>query len=145
MQRRCAGVELLTRCLPSSFSPESRLSSVFCQHNPLQFKLRGTERRWGQNDGHCVIQLGLLRPRTILLQEGRAWLFSWHFYGCCTLFLFSFGWEGKEYWNVLRLFLCAARVFVVLFLKGGAVAYVAGSQTGLFPHPSVTKFAFNCS
>lgn len=115
MQRQCAGVELLTRCPPSPFSPESRLSSVFCQHSPLQFKLRGTERRRGQNDGHCVIHLGLLRPRTILLQEGRAWLFSWHFYGCCTLFLFNFWWEEKEYWNVLRLFLCAARVFVVLF------------------------------
>lgn len=46
-----------------------------------------------------------------------------------------------DFFYVLLGFFCC----FVLFLKGGAVAYVAGSQTGLFPHPSVTKFAFNCS
>lgn len=29
-------------------------------------------------------------------KKGRTWLFSWHFYGCCTLFLFGFWWEGKK-------------------------------------------------
>lgn len=29
-------------------------------------------------------------------KKGRTWLFSWHFYGCCTLFLFGFWWEGEK-------------------------------------------------
>lgn len=82
-------------------------------------------------------------------KKGRTWLFSWHFYGCCTLFLFGFWWEGKK--RVLKgfvknFFLCAARVFLLCsFLKRGMVLYVAGSQTGLFGGGLATKFAFNLS
>lgn len=110
-------------CLSFFLSPpESRFSSVLYPCPSVQCRLSGTQRRWWPNDGHCVTQLDCWAQGLVCYEKGRAWLFSWHFYGCCTLFLFGFM-GGKEYWNVLQLFLCAARVFVVvvLFLKGGVV------------------------
>lgn len=144
MHRWCTGVELLTKCLPSPLSPpESRLSSVFYQHSPLQFKLRGTERRRGQNDGHCVIRLRLLRPRTILLQERKSLAI---FLTLLWVLHFIFDRREKSTEMFGNFFYVLLGFLLFCFVSEGrsGTIYCRKSNWTL-PHPSVTKFAFNCS
>lgn len=59
--------------------------------------------------------------------------------GAALYFCSVFDGREKSTEMFCNFFLCAARVFccVVLFLKGGVVPYVAGSQTGLSPTPQL--------
>lgn len=71
-------------------------------------------------------------------KKGRAWLFSWHFYGCCTLFLFGFWWEGKSTEMFCNFFYVLLGFLLFCWVsEGRSVPYVAGGLAGLSPTPQL--------